>query len=220
LEEKLSSLEMNTFPLNFDDTIITVKKIQAEEFTSLHHELLPQMYYENKLLHIPDSRWKTILLGAGEEKAVFCVCDHNQRVFAVELLNERTYLNGRFVGGEYFFDLRIPNLSNVKFNSASEFGLTFTGRVRVREYVYGYEWGRFQFDPSKFTWLDSILTGWLQSALGQQFNHYRAHYKDVHDRNVLFEIRDRHAAGTWVIARDWNGKLSPMKIGLQPIDVR
>jgi hypothetical protein len=211
---------MYTFPLRFDDNIITVTKIRADEFTSLHHELLAQMFYENKALKIPDSRWKTILLGAGEEKAVFCVCDHNQRVFAVELLNEKTYLNGRFVGGKYFFDLRVPALATVKFNPVSEFGLTFTGRVRVREFVHGYEWGRFQFDPSKYTWLDTILTGWLQSALGQQFNHYRVHYKDVHDRNVLFEIRDSRADGVWIIAKNWSGKLSPMKIGLQAIDVR
>ena len=62
---------MNTFPLQFGDTIMTVTKILAEEFTSLHHELLPQMYYENKQLQMPDTRWKAVLLGAGEEKAVF-----------------------------------------------------------------------------------------------------------------------------------------------------
>jgi hypothetical protein len=100
------------------------------------------------------------------------------------------------------------------------FGLMFSGKVRVREFVHGYEWARFQFDPRKQSWVDSLLTGWLRSLLGQQFNMYRRHYKDVHDRNVMFELRAPGDRGVPVVVRDWNGKLRLVKVGLQPIDVR
>lgn len=38
------------------------------------------------MLTFHDPRWRVTYLGRGEEKAVFCVCDHAQRVFAVELM--------------------------------------------------------------------------------------------------------------------------------------
>jgi hypothetical protein len=208
------------FPLRFSDQLLAVSKIQESDFTVAHHENLSELKYQQQTLHFPDSRWRALYLGAGEEKAVFCVCDHERRVFTVELIDERHYLNGRFVGGKYFFNKRIGSLTNVKANPDSEFGLTFTGLIKVREFAHGYEWARFQFNPRKKSWLDSVLTGFLQSALAAQFSTYQAHYKDVHARNVLFEIRDFRQSGVPVILRDWTGKIRVARIGLQPIDVR
>jgi hypothetical protein len=208
------------FPLPFGDQILTVSKIQESDFSAAHHETLSEMKYDERALHFLDPRWCALYLGAGEEKAVFCVCDHERRVFAVELIDERHYLNGRFVGGKYFFNKRVKTLADVKANADSEFGLTFTGLIKVREFVYGYEWARFQFDPRKKGWLDNPLTAFLQSMLMPQFNTYQAHYKDVHARNVLFEIRDWRQSGVPIIMKNWAGKVQTLKIGLQPVDVR
>jgi len=71
------------------------RKSANRVFTPYHHEILAQMRYEQDSLLFPDDRWQGRYLGRGEEKAVFCVCDHEQRVFALELIDERHYLNGR-----------------------------------------------------------------------------------------------------------------------------
>jgi hypothetical protein len=92
--------------------------------------------------------------------------------------------------------------------------------VKVREYVYGYEWGRFQFWSGKKSWLDSVLTFWLQAKFSGQFRYYGEHYKDVHDRNVMFEIRDSKGKGCTCIMKDLTGKVRLVKVGLQAIDVR
>ncbi len=208
------------FPLQFGNDIKLVAKIKADEFTALHKEVVSQARYENRNLIFPNDQWKSTFLGAGEEKAVFCVCDQDNRIFALEVINQKTYLNGRFVGGVYFYETIIPNLGNVKFNPKSVVGLTFTGLVKAREYVYGYEWARFQFSPMKFKWFDIFLTAYLQSAFGGDFAEYRARYKDVHDRNVMFEIRDFKAKGVPVWIKDWQNNHRLVKIGVQPIDVR
>ena len=208
------------FALRFDQDIVQVSKIRDVDFTPVHHDVLTQMQYQAGRLILPDPRWHSQYLGEGEEKAVFCVCDENQRVFAVELIDERHYLNGRFVTGTYFFDKRIPALNHVKAHADSEFGLMFTGLVKVREFAHGYEWGRFQFDPRRKTALDIPLTAFLQSVFMSQFRHYQSHYRDVHDRNVLFEIRDFHQPGVPLLIKTWTSQLAAVKIGLQPIDVR
>jgi hypothetical protein len=216
----ISSANEYRIPLRFGDQILAVSKIHESDFTAAHHETLSELKYDQRALHFPDPRWCALYLGAGEEKAVFCVCDQDRRVFAVEMIDERHYLNGRFVGGEYFFNKRVKSLATVKANADSEFGLTFTGLIKVREFVYGYEWARFQFDPRKRIALDSVLTGFLQSALAAQFREYQAHYKDVHARNVLFEIRDWRQSGVPIITKNWAGKIQTPKIRLQPVDVR
>src|SRR5262249_54752722 len=157
----------------------------------------------------------SLFLGAGEEKAVFCLCDTEQRVFALEILDERTYLNGRFVGGAYFCEARVPALSNVLLSARSRYGLKFTGKVLARDSIYGYEWSRFQFAPNKESWLDAVMTSWLQAGLTSQFDSYRSHFKDVHDRNVLFEIRPLSEKGIPILMKDCTGKLRLARIGLQ-----
>jgi hypothetical protein len=208
------------FPLKFGSQVLQVTKIQAQDFTPEHHDVLASLEYEPGKLLFSDLRWHSLYLGAGEEKAVFCVCDHHQRVFSLELIDERTYLNGRFVGGTYFFNKRIASLSGRKAHSNSEFGLTFSGLIKVREFVHGYEWSRFQFDPSRRTALDGVLTFYLKSIFESEFRQYQAHYRDVHDRNVLFEIRPADQPGVPIIVKTWANRLAVVRVGLQPVDVR
>jgi hypothetical protein len=208
------------FDLKFGPHIVKVTKIRKEDFTPLHHDILSQMRYEPDTLIFPDDRWKARYLGRGEEKAVFCVCDHEQRVFAVELIDERHYLNGRFATGQYFFKMNIPSLAGVRAQPESEFGLTFTGLIKVREFVHGHVWARFQFHPHKQTLFDRFLTSLLQSVYRAQFHEYRARYRDVHEWNVAFEIRPRRERGFPMFVRTESGRLVLVKVGLQPIDVR
>lgn len=206
--------------MRFDDTVQDVAKISKSDFTPRHRETLKQAQFHDGNMSLPDAQWRSILLGSGEEKAVFCVCDHNNKVFAVEAIDERTYLNGRFVGGEYFFDVFAPGFAHARLSPQALAGLTFSGKLKMREFAYGYEWAKFQFDPRAPGWIDALLTSWLHACLGSQFEDYRRHYRDVHERNVLFEIREHSQPGAIAIAKDWNGRVRIVKVGLQPIDVR
>src|SRR5687767_8195349 len=105
-----------TFPLQFENEVSIVSKIEKATFTSLHHDILDSLQYADGQLNFADERWKSIYLGAGEEKAVYCICDHEQHVFALEVINENSYLNGRLIDGEYFFDKRIRGLTNIQPN--------------------------------------------------------------------------------------------------------
>jgi len=207
-------------PLKFGDEIRVVSKIKAEDFTTTHHEILSKIRYNGYNLVIPDGAWRSLFLGAGEEKAVFCICDSNQHVFALEALDERTYLGGRFVGGEYFFDMLVSGLRNVMAENKAMSGLIFTGKVRIREFVHGFEWARFQFNPGQTGRHDWPLTAYLRAGLAAKFNGYRSQYQDVHERNVLFEIRAMRERGLPAIVRGWSRKIKLVRVGLQPIDVR
>ncbi len=208
------------FPLKFENDTELVSKISTNDFTPAHREIISQVTYRDGHLFFPDRQWKSTLLGAGEEKAVFVVCDNNNSVFALEVIDQRTYLNGRFVGGIYFYETIVSGLQNTKFSPKSVIGLKFTGLVKAREYVYGYEWARFQFTPSKQSWPDLFLTSWFQSIFAAEFNEYRSRYKDVHDRNIMFEIRNRQEKGFPIIIKDWLNRFQFVKVGIRPIDVR
>ncbi|HEX2906977.1 MAG TPA: hypothetical protein VHO69_08965, partial [Phototrophicaceae bacterium] len=108
-------------------------------------------------------------MGAGEEKAVYGLCDPDNHIFALEIINERTYLNGRLIGGDYFFERHIEGLAQVKPNPDEIQPFTFTGLVKVREYIYGYTWDGFQFDARRKSWLDRVLTAFLQGYFAGQF---------------------------------------------------
>lgn len=215
--QQKSDTEM--FYLKFGDQIKLVRKIKESEFTSYHHEVLAGIKLQDGNIVIASPDWYSVHLGAGEEKAVFCICDNENRVFALEVIDEKHYLNGRFVGGQYFFDKRIEALQNKKLKPDSWIGLTFTGLVKVREFVYGYEWGRFQLNPNKQVWVDHILTSWVQFFLSSRFNEFKKRYKDVHERNVMLEIRDSKP-GIPVITKDWTGRVRLVRAWIQPIDVR
>jgi hypothetical protein len=199
---------------------VEVTKAVAADFTPWHEQQIAAMTYADRSLHFPDPRWRCGYLGKGEEKASFCVCDHEQRVFVIEVIDERTYLNGRFVTGTYFAERRVPGVTGVDFDGRALIGLRFTGLIKVREFVDGYEWARFQWRPDRRSWLDRPLTAVLQGILGPRYDAYRARYRDVHERNVLFEIRPPRQSGVPALARDATGRLRLVRIGLQPIDLR
>jgi hypothetical protein len=207
------------FFMRFGDQIKQVTKIKEDEFTSLHREILSQITLQQGNLNIPRKQWNSLFLGSGEEKAVFCICDHNNRVFAIEAIDEKHYLNGRFIDGNYFFEMRVQGLVNQKLNPKA-LVFAFTGLIKVREFVYGYEWARFSFNPGKKNILDFILTSWLQFRLESKFMYFQQYYKDVHGGNVMFEICDFKHKGVIAVIKDLSGKTKLVKVRLQAIDVR
>ncbi|GAA2371250.1 hypothetical protein [Dactylosporangium salmoneum] len=206
--------------VSFGGERIEVSKATQADFTEHHARQLDAMTYADRSLRFTDPAWRCGYLGKGEEKAAFCVCDHRRRIFVLEVIDERTYLNGRFVGGAYFLQRRVPGLTGVDFNAEALIGLRFTGLVKVREFVDGHEWARFQWRADRRSRLDVVLTAWLRLFLSGRFEHYQRHYRDVHERNVLFEIRSWRGRGVPVLARDQAGRIRLVRVALQPVDVR
>lgn len=192
----------------------------AADFTDLHREQLDGVRFAQGRRLFPDPRWLCSYLGKGEEKAAYLVCDHRRRVFVLEVIDENGYLNGRFVGGHYFFTCRVPGLAGVPFDDRAVIGLRFTGLVKVREFAYGYGWARFQWRPDRTGWIDHLLTGYLRMFLGGRFAGYARRFRDVHERNVVFEVRGWRRRGVPVLARDAAGSIRLVRVGLRPIDVR
>ncbi|GAA1653935.1 hypothetical protein [Catellatospora bangladeshensis] len=185
-----------------------------------HGATIRAAVYDGRLLRFPDPEWRCVYLGAGEEKACFGVRDGAGRMFVLEVLDERTYLNGRFVGGTYFGDHRVPGLAGVPKSPGAAIGLRFTGLVKARQWVYGHEWARFRWRPDRPSPLDAPLTAYLRLVLGGRYARYHRHYRDVHERNVLFEVRPARARGVPVVTRDLHGRIGLRRVGLQPIDLR
>jgi hypothetical protein len=78
------------FPLKFGSQIIEVTKIQGVDFTPAHDENIAgsirgQCWFS-------DARWSLLFLG--RRGKVFCICDHANRVFALELIDERLTSTG------------------------------------------------------------------------------------------------------------------------------
>ncbi|WP_155374564.1 hypothetical protein [Catellatospora vulcania] len=204
--------------VDFDGERLDV--VAADGLTAAHAAQIRQAVYDGRLLRFPDPAWRCAYLGAGEEKACFGVRDADGRIFVLEVIDERTYLNGRFVGGTYFGDYRVPGLAGVPKSARATVGLRFTGLVKARQWVPGHEWARFPWRPDRRSRLDALLTGYLRLVLGGRYDRYRRRYADVHERNVLFEVRPARAGGVPVLARDLSGRLRLMRVGLQPIDLR
>ncbi len=205
-----------------ENQIAQVRKLEHGEFDEQHRSLIENARYDSakKQLILTDERWKTQFLGAGEEKAVFLICDQENRVFALEVIDETSYRNGRFVGGKYFCETRAPGLTRVPLHEDALTCTTFTGKIKAREFVHGYEWARFQFNPRQQSWLDLLLTFWLRFWLLAKFKSYAARYKDVHERNIMFEIRSMRESGVPILCKNAAGKFLFARVGLQPIDVR
>ncbi len=140
---------------------------------------------------------------------------HDQQFAAVTFADR-----GRFVAGTYFFERRVAGISGVDFDPRALIGLRFTGLIKVREFVDGYEWARFQWRPDRRSRLDRPLTAVLRLVLGGRYEAYQRRYRDVHERNVLFEVRTRNTSGVPVLARDAAGRVRLVRAGLQPVDLR
>lgn len=210
-----------SYPMLFSSQACLVSPMLACEFTSAHKNCIENMTYQNKQLVFPNSLWQSKLLGAGEEKAVFAVCDESKNVFALELIDEKHYLNGRLIGGTYFLSTTAKQIHNIKFNTDSVVGLQFTGLVKARDYIRGYEWGKFQSSEAMLHKVyDSLLTFYLQDSFRSDYRTFETYYKDVHERNVMFEITNIKNKGIPIKIKNQNNQSEKVHIRLRGIDLR
>lgn len=208
------------FPMKFGDELCMVSKLKKSDYSDRHIECIRNMRYENKRLIFDNANWKSILLGAGEEKAVYAVCDENKKVFALELIDERYYLNGRLIEGEYFGNITCKGVKGQRFNPDSLIGLCFTGLVRPREFVYGFEWGMFRRNHNSSSVFDGIITEYLHMLFHSEFEYFSEHFKDVHDRNVMFEILPRGMGKVNISFIGADNVLRRISVNIRGIDLR
>lgn len=212
---------ITSYPMLFSSQVYMVSPILACEFTSYHRYCIENISYQNKQLFFPDNRWKSCLLGAGEEKAVFAVCDQDCNIFALELIDEKHYLNGRLIEGTYFLSTSVSQIRGIKFNPEAIIGLEFTGLVKARDFIRGYEWGRFQFSEKILHHIcDILLTFYLQTSLYSDYNKFKTYYKDVHERNVMFELTNKKHKGIPMRIKNQNNQFEQVHIRLRGIDLR
>jgi hypothetical protein len=114
----------------------------------------------------------------------------------------------------------VPGLAGVPKSPGATIGLRFTGLVKARQWAYGHEWARFRWRPDRPSPLDGPLTAYLRLMLGGRYAAYQRRYRDVHERNVLFEVRPAAARGVPVLVRDGSGRVRVARVGLAPIDLR
>jgi len=177
------------FALAFDGGLRWVRTADAADITARYREVVSGRSIADGALSFPEAGWEAVFLGSGEEKAVYCLRDPRGVVTALELIDERGYLGGRLVDGTYFAELRVSGVRTGTADPGS-FALQFTGLVKVREFVHGYEWARFRFDPRRPSPVDLLITAWLRLFLIPAMDRYRARYGDVDECNVLFEQHD------------------------------
>jgi len=196
------------------------QKIMKHEVSPTHLEIIRNIELKNQQLIFPENAvmWMSGLLGSGEEKAVYVVRDRQSKIFALELINEKHYLNGRLIDGEYFGAVQAKGIRGVRLNPESVIGLEFTGLVKIREFIYGYEWGGFNAYKNKF--INSIVAKRLKTKLKEDFDRYYNNYKDVHDRNVMFELCPPSQKGVKVFMKDISGVRRRFSIRLRGIDLR
>ena len=138
---------------------------------------------------------------------------HNNRVFAVELIDERNYRKGRLIDGKYFFNFYADAFNNVPLYPKSVVGLKLSGLVKIREFFHGYVWSRFQFNAVQTTFIDQFITFYLSSSFDGERESMQEHYNDTHDRNFMFELISPNDEGWPFLFKDWNLKIKFFKVG-------
>jgi hypothetical protein len=182
-------------------TALTALKLLPGQYSEHHRQVLRQLSM-NHLgeLVFPEMGWKSLWIGAGEEKAVFLVIDPKSRAFALELLGKDGYKGGKLINGYYLDEVFLPHLCGHRWHADSIFGHVFSGHVKVREYIYGETLAGPQLKPHKH---HPHLEGRdlhpyrLVNTLSRRIAHWvvspaywrvRNVYHDTHEANVMIEL--------------------------------
>ena len=208
------------FPMDFDGKIRMVKKLPINGFSQAHAREIAAMQFSQQKLYFSDPTWSSKLLGSGEEKAVYAVCDGENHVFALELIDERYYLNGRLIGGIYFGEMQCAGIKGCCLHPEALVGLQFTGLVKPREYIRGFEWSRFHWNAGQNHFLDRLITVCLRRVFRQEFLEMAQHYGDAHDRNIFFELLPTGEGKTSLYCKNCDGKWEYLSVQLRGIDLR
>lgn len=216
------------------DQVLEATKLNLGEFDEWHRQaVLTARLNENRELVFGVPGWKSVWMGAGEEKAVFLVIDSHNRAFALEVLAKASYLDGRLTEGHYFGDLIVPGLINTRWDNSSLFGHIFSGEVKAREFIYGDTLA----GPGLRT-LPVKPGNLFNKCLGQMCRHLRNNvvalrydkvrrtYRDAHEANVVVELlplsnpENKKHYFLPTLALEDDGKLHWRFFRLTPIDVR
>lgn len=209
-------------------------KIKEVEFDEAHlHALRTARFNANRELVFDVPGWKSVWIGAGEEKAVFLVIDSHNRAFALEVLAKASYLDGRLTEGHYYADLIIPGIINVRWDKQALFGHIFSGEVKAREFIYGETLAGpgLRCEPAKPVnffnrAIGKFFRGWARNAVALRYEKVRRTYKDAHEANVVVELlplsnpeKKKHYLLPTIALED-DGRLHLRYFRLTPIDVR
>lgn len=216
----MNQMADGTFPMDFNGEIRMVKKLPTNGFTQAHAREIVAMQFSQQKLYFSDSAWSSKLLGSGEEKAVYAVCDSENHVFALELIDERYYLNGRVIGGTYFGEIQCGGIKGCCLHPEALVGLQFTGLVKPREYIRGFEWGRFHWNANRNHLFDHLITVCLHRVFRQDFLEMAQRYGDAHDRNIFFELLPAGEGKTSLYLKNCAGKWERLSLQLRGIDLR
>ena len=208
--------------------------MSPSEFDATHRQAIATTRLSaNRELIFETAGWQSVWIGAGEEKAVFLVVDPQGRAFALELLAKGTYLEGHLAEGHYFEEIHVPGLTNFRWNTHSLFDHVFSGRVKVREFVYGDTLagpGLRQPPIHKANPLSRLISlfvrNWISWVVSPRYWHFRRLFRDAHEANVMIELlplSNPEHKSHYLIPVPWledDGRLHLRFYRLTPIDVR
>jgi hypothetical protein len=176
------------------------KKLDPVDFSAAHIQTLgsARLSDSRQQLSFDNPAWKSIYLGAGEEKAVFLIIDEEERAFALELLVKGGYLNGRLTEGYYLADLHLSHISGVRRDPKAILSLTYSGEAKVREFIYGATLvevalgtRRAEANPL-FRFISAVAMNWASYVINPRYHQVRRTFKDAHEANVAIELIPLH----------------------------
>ncbi len=229
----------STIKFYMDGEPHTAVKIRPEEYSDYHTRILQEIKMVNGgALHFSEPGWQSIWIGAGEEKSVYLVIDPLNRAFALEVLGKDGYRHGELVGGHYFDDLNIAGFCGRQWNAAAIFGHVFSGRVRVREFIYGETLAgppRLNANCEEHPHSKHPKVAHIISAISRSIAHWmvtprywkiKRIFHDAHEANVMFEFVPLHNPEKkphYLFPLPWleaDGRLSWFFVRFVAIDVR
>ncbi|HEX2910040.1 MAG TPA: hypothetical protein VH186_04485 [Chloroflexia bacterium] len=214
--------------------IIKATKICPAEFDEYHRQVLMKARFASTYeLIFDEPGWRSVWIGAGEEKVVFLAIDPQGKAMALELLAKGTYLDGHLVDGDYYAEIFAPGLANKRWDTRSLFGHIFSGRVKVREFIYGDTLAGPGLhttclnQPNFAVRLIGCLSRkWARFNVYPLFKKVQRVYRDAHEANVMIELlpldnpelKSHHLFPVPWLEED--GHLRLRYYRLTPIDVR
>lgn len=175
------------------------RKLDPVDFSAAHLQTLSTAHLtSDRKLVFNNPGWRSVHLGAGEEKAVFLIVDEAHRAFALELLVRGGYLNGRLTEGYYLADLRIPAVCGEKRDPNAILSLTYNGEAKVREFIYGatlvdVALGTRRTRANKLLrMISAAAMQWASYVVAPRYEQVRRTFKDAHEANVAIELIPLH----------------------------
>ncbi len=185
------------YPIN--GVIRKATKLDPVDFTTQHLTTLASGHFDaNNRLAFDNPAWGSAWLGAGEEKAVFLIVDGENRAFALELLVQGGYQDGRLVDGYYLANFQISQIAGRKRDPRCAFSLKFSGEAKAREFIFGETLAgpplKHMSPSGNFgnSIINKLAWRWAKSIVYPYFCENQRRYRDAHEANVAIEFIPLH----------------------------